>query len=62
MNAADEVAIKAFLERRIPFTRITDLIEQTLDTLWDEHTSGPEDLLDLDRKARGITEGLIPCS
>lgn len=62
MNAADEVAIKAFLDRRIPFTRITELVEKTMETLWDEHISGPEDLLDLDRKARLITEGLIPCS
>jgi len=62
MNAADEVAIKAFLDRRIPFNRITDLVEKTLETLWDDHIAGPEDLLDLDRKARGITEGLIPCS
>ena len=62
MNAADEVAIKAFLEGRIPFNRITDLVEKTLETLWEEQIAAPEDLLDLDRKARGITEGLLSCS
>jgi len=61
MNAADEVAIKAFLERRIPFPRIPDLIQQPLDRLWEAHIAGPEARLALDRKARGITEGLISC-
>jgi len=30
LNAADEVAVQAFLDERIPFLRIPELIEQTL--------------------------------
>jgi 1-deoxy-D-xylulose-5-phosphate reductoisomerase len=59
MNAADEVAISAFLARRIAFNKIMDLIEKTIEKLKDEEITGPDDLLALDRKARIVAEGLI---
>jgi len=33
LNAANEIAVAAFLERRIGFTRIADVVESTLQTL-----------------------------
>ena len=33
MNAANEVAVKAFLEGRIKFTRIYDIIEKVMDDI-----------------------------
>ena len=40
-NAANEVAVEAFLAGRIPFGRISELIEQTLE----RHQAGPADSL-----------------
>ncbi len=59
MNAANEVAVEAFLNQRIRFTDIPVIIEQTLEkTLY---TEKPEldDLIASDREARHIAEQLI---
>src|SRR5829696_1067881 len=59
LNAADEVAVEAFLDRRIPFTGIPEVIERTLEAL----PSGPvrhfEDLFNVDEAAREHARGLI---
>ena len=62
LNAADEVAVEAFLAGRIPFTGIPEVIESTLEAV----PSGPvrhfDDLFDTDaaarEHARGVIEGL----
>ena len=59
MNAANEIAVEAFLNQRIRFTDIPVIIEQTLEkTLY---TEKPEldDLIASDREARHIAEQLI---
>jgi 1-deoxy-D-xylulose-5-phosphate reductoisomerase len=59
LNAADEVAVDAFLAARIPFTGIPEVIERTLEAI----PSGPvrhfEDLFDVDAAAREHARGLI---
>jgi 1-deoxy-D-xylulose-5-phosphate reductoisomerase len=59
LNAADEVAVEAFLARRIPFTGIPEVIERTLEAV----TGGPvrhfEDLFDVDSAAREHARTLI---
>jgi 1-deoxy-D-xylulose-5-phosphate reductoisomerase len=62
LNAADEVAVEAFMGSRIAFTGIPEVIERTLESI----PSGPvrhfEDLFDVDaaarEHARGVIEGL----
>lgn len=59
MNAANEIAVEAFLNQRIRFTDIPVIIEQTLEkTLY---TDKPEldDLIASDREARYIAEQII---
>ncbi len=59
MNAANEIAVEAFLNQRIRFTDIPVIIEQTLEkTLY---TEKPEldDLIASDREARYIAEQII---
>ncbi|GIV54177.1 MAG: 1-deoxy-D-xylulose 5-phosphate reductoisomerase [Candidatus Kapaibacterium sp.] len=52
VNAANEVAVEAFLTKQITFTDIPRVIERTLDAmLVDEQTSLPA-LIELDRQAR----------
>lgn len=58
MNAADEVAIQAFLDKRITFDNITTVVERTIDKLCHEEIASPEALLALDKKARRTAEGL----
>jgi len=59
LNAADEVAVAAFLEGRIPFTGIPEVIESCLDAV----PAGPighfEDLFEVDAAAREQARGLI---
>jgi 1-deoxy-D-xylulose-5-phosphate reductoisomerase len=59
LNAADEVAVEAFLARRIPFTGIPDVIERTLEALPAAPVRHFEDLFDVDEAAREHARGLV---
>jgi 1-deoxy-D-xylulose-5-phosphate reductoisomerase len=52
LNAADEVAVGAFLARRLRFTQIPELVERVLEASTPVRLSSIEDVLDCDRKAR----------
>jgi 1-deoxy-D-xylulose-5-phosphate reductoisomerase len=52
LNAADEVAVEAFLERRIPFTGIPDTIEKVLASTPEAHPATIAEVLSVDREAR----------
>lgn len=51
-NAANEIAVEAFLAGALPFSRITDVIEATLDAIPCRPVEGLEDVLEADRQAR----------
>ncbi len=59
LNAANEIAVHAFLDGRIAFTRIAEIIEATLDTLDARPLSEFEALFAADRAAREIARGLV---
>jgi 1-deoxy-D-xylulose-5-phosphate reductoisomerase len=52
LNAADEVAVQAFLERGIPFTGIPSTIEKVLETTPETHPATIQEVLALDSQAR----------
>jgi 1-deoxy-D-xylulose-5-phosphate reductoisomerase len=52
LNAADEVAVEAFLEGRIPFTGIPDTIERVLASTPEAHPATIAEVLAVDREAR----------
>ena len=56
LNAANEVAVAAFLQRRIAFTRIAELIEDALDRLSSRATDDLQEILQDDRMARDFVE------
>ena len=56
LNAANEVAVAAFLEQKIAFTRIPEIIERTMHQLPAQHASGLEELLGIDSEARKLAE------
>jgi len=54
LNAANEVAVAAFLEERLGFLQIAELIEATLNALGVETLRDLDDVLEADRKARAF--------
>jgi 1-deoxy-D-xylulose-5-phosphate reductoisomerase len=61
LNAANEIAVAAFLDRRIDFPGIAAVVEGTLEALPRESVEGQglEFLLDVDRRAREQAERLV---
>jgi 1-deoxy-D-xylulose-5-phosphate reductoisomerase len=59
LNAADEVAVEAFLAGRIPFTGIPEVIERTLEAVQGGPIRHFEDLFDVDAAARDHARNLI---
>jgi 1-deoxy-D-xylulose-5-phosphate reductoisomerase len=54
LNAANEIAVHAFLEERLRFLDIPDVIEQALDELGSEPVRSFESLYEADRQAREV--------
>jgi len=52
LNAADEVAVEAFLNRSIPFNGIADTIEKVLAETPESHPATISEVLEADREAR----------
>jgi 1-deoxy-D-xylulose-5-phosphate reductoisomerase len=59
LNAANEIAVQAFLDRRIGFTQISDLIEETLSTTIFNEPDSVGAVQDSDAKARRQINMLI---
>ena len=59
LNAANEVAVQHFLDHRLGFTAIPQVIEQTLASLEGADAGSLEGLLQVDREARGVAERLV---
>ena len=54
LNAADEVAVAAFLNREIGFADISRVVEQTMEETGDRHPASIEEVLALDAGAREL--------
>lgn len=59
LNAADEIAVAAFLEGRIPFMGIPRTIEQVLQQTSGRQPSSIQDVLDADVRARACARDVI---
>jgi len=60
LNAANEVAVQAFLEGRLRFTGIAGTIERVLDAYDPAQPSGIDEVLEIDRRAREVATGMLP--
>jgi 1-deoxy-D-xylulose-5-phosphate reductoisomerase len=58
-SAANEVAVEAFLDGRIPWPGIAQVIEQTLDVANVVEPGTVEDVLEADRSARDVAAGAV---
>jgi 1-deoxy-D-xylulose-5-phosphate reductoisomerase len=56
MNAANECAVEAFLEGRISFTAIPELVDRTLQSASPASVNSLEEVLEFDRLGRDITK------
>ncbi|HEV2277819.1 MAG TPA: 1-deoxy-D-xylulose-5-phosphate reductoisomerase [Acidobacteriaceae bacterium] len=59
LNAADEVAVEAFLERAIPFMGIPDTIERVLEAIAESHPATIQEVLAVDRHAREMARKVL---
>jgi len=59
LNAANEVAVAAFLDRRIGFTKIAELIERALDGVPQTEPKNVDDCVAIDTDTRRMVEALI---
>jgi 1-deoxy-D-xylulose-5-phosphate reductoisomerase len=59
LNAADEVAVEAFLEGRIPFPGIPSTIERVLASTPEAHPATIAEVLSSDREARRMAHALL---
>jgi 1-deoxy-D-xylulose-5-phosphate reductoisomerase len=62
LNAADEVAVQAFLDGRIGFSSIPVVVERTLDEVPRREVATVAEVLAADREARAAAAGQIGCS
>jgi len=54
LNAANEIAVEAFLEQRIKFTEISQVIEKTLDDLPEQSAVSMEVIMTVDFESRNV--------
>ena len=59
LNAANEIAVAAFLDRRIGFLEIAETVERTLELLPDRTIGTLDDVYALDREARAAASGFV---
>lgn len=59
LNAANEVAVDAFLNSRMPFTEITRVIERTLDEVPLDHAESLEEIIRADQIARACAATIV---
>ena len=59
LNAADEVAVEAFLQHRLGFTGIFDVVAGALEQMPHSSPTTVDDVVEVDREARALAASLI---
>jgi 1-deoxy-D-xylulose-5-phosphate reductoisomerase len=59
LNAANEIAVESFLNGRVGFTAIPEIIEQTLSEIPGRSVDGLGEILETDRRARSAAELVV---
>ncbi|MGA2412644.1 MAG: 1-deoxy-D-xylulose-5-phosphate reductoisomerase [Candidatus Binataceae bacterium] len=59
LNAADEIAVEAFLEGRIPFPAIWEVVQETLSQMPVRHAATVGEILEIDRESRSLARELV---
>jgi 1-deoxy-D-xylulose-5-phosphate reductoisomerase len=59
LNAADEIAVEAFLEKRINFPSITKVVQETLGKIPQRRPRSISDILEIDEESRALARDVI---
>jgi 1-deoxy-D-xylulose-5-phosphate reductoisomerase len=59
LNAANEIAVQAFLERRLPFKAIAATIEETMERCLASAVDDIEGVVAIDRDARRVAAQFV---
>jgi 1-deoxy-D-xylulose-5-phosphate reductoisomerase len=59
LNAADEIAVEAFLEERIGYSSIYEIVSETLSKMPERDLRTVGDILEMDRESRAMARELI---
>lgn len=59
LNAANEIAVAAFLDERIKFTAIAEIVERTLEVAGTASVNTLDEILDCDRRARRVAADAV---
>jgi 1-deoxy-D-xylulose-5-phosphate reductoisomerase len=59
LNAADEIAVEAFLGGRIGFTAIAEVVEETLSRQPNREPGTIQDVLEIDRESRAVAREIL---
>ena len=59
MNGANEAAVQAFLEDRICFGRIAQVVEETMQRISVVHSPSLEEVFEADQAARAAAQELL---
>jgi 1-deoxy-D-xylulose-5-phosphate reductoisomerase len=59
LNAADEIAVEAFLAHRISFPAIAEIVEETLARVPNREPSSVAEVLEIDEESRRTARGLV---
>lgn len=59
LNASDEIAVEAFLDGRLPFTGIAEVVEETLARAGARPAASVDDVLEIDRQARRLASTIV---
>ena len=59
LNAADEIAVEAFLEGKISFPAIAEMVEETLSKVPLQQPATIDDILEIDRESRSACRELV---
>jgi 1-deoxy-D-xylulose-5-phosphate reductoisomerase len=61
LNAADEIAVEAFLQGRIGFLSIHEIVQETLSRIPSRTPGSVNDILEIDRESRIVARELANC-
>ena len=59
LNAADEIAVEAFLDGRVSFTGIADVVEETLARVPVRQARSVGEVLEIDEESRAVARNLV---
>lgn len=59
LNAADEIAVEAFLDERISFPSIAAVVEETLQRVPNREAASIQEILDIDEHSRAVARNII---